>query len=312
MDFMDLEGTRGGVWAALWTELLTRLTSFSSSLAGLNATSASSLSIGTGAKSFTLDQATVEFPEDVVVRARRASDPTAYMVGTVSAAAAGSVELAVTSTGGSGGPYTDWILTVDLTTVPSPMTPRAVTGAGTVVSTDLGQIIYCTSTATLAFDAVATLGSGFWCTIVCGSGVRTLDPNGSEQIDGRSRIKLLAGESAIVAVVDGALKVIAAKGYGQGLRMWPSVVTGAFDIEDGFIYRVDTTSAIAIGMLQDGAGDGAQFQIIDAKGTFPTYSCFVDAYSAGYDTIKGDGSYELDVMGATFTRTEATADWGVS
>lgn len=311
-DFSDLEGTRGGVWADLWTTLLSRLTALFSSLAGLNATSVTPNSIGTGAKSFTLSPSTVTFPEGVVVRARRASDASTYMLGPVTTSAAGSVTITVPTgaTGGSGGDYTDWILTVDLTTQPASMAPRAISGAGTVGTGDKGGVLYCSTTATLAFTAVATLGEGFWCVVVNDSGIRTLDPNGSEQIDGRSRIKLAPGDAVMVAVVDGALKVVASKGYGQGLRMWPAVVSGTFDLEDGWAYRVDTSGGIAIGMLVDGAGDGARFKLIDYMRTFGTNSCWIDAYSAGYDTVVGEGSHELDVGTQEFVRTEATADWG--
>jgi len=60
------------------------------------------------------------------------------------------------------------------------------TAAYTVVSGDLGAIINCTSgTFTVSLTAAASLGSGFNCTIWnTGTGTITIDPSGSETIDG--------------------------------------------------------------------------------------------------------------------------------
>ena len=183
-------------------------------LLGLSATSTTSLSIGTGSKTFALTPSTREFQVDTLIRARRAADAAAYMVGLATAASAGSLTINAVATGGSGGPYTDWIVTVDLTAAPAGMVSRALTGAGTVISTDKGGIIYCTGTFSLAFDAVATLGADFWCSIVNISGTTTLDPASADLIDGASTIALTAGQAVIVAVVNGAIRVVAAKGYG--------------------------------------------------------------------------------------------------
>jgi hypothetical protein len=60
------------------------------------------------------------------------------------------------------------------------------TGAYTVVAGDAGSIINCTSgTFTVSLTAAATLGSGFNCYIWnTGTGTITIDPNGTEQVDG--------------------------------------------------------------------------------------------------------------------------------
>lgn len=60
------------------------------------------------------------------------------------------------------------------------------TGTYTVVSGDLGSIINCTSgTFTVSLTAAATLGSGFYCWIWnTGTGVISIDPNGTETVDG--------------------------------------------------------------------------------------------------------------------------------
>ena len=60
------------------------------------------------------------------------------------------------------------------------------TGAYTVVAGDLGTIINCTSgTFTVSLTAAATLGSGFNCWVWnTGTGVITINPNGTETVDG--------------------------------------------------------------------------------------------------------------------------------
>ena len=60
------------------------------------------------------------------------------------------------------------------------------TAAYTVVSGDLGAIINCTAnTFTVSLDPAATLGAGFNCWIWnTGTGVITIDPNGTETVDG--------------------------------------------------------------------------------------------------------------------------------
>jgi hypothetical protein len=74
----------------------------------------------------------------------------------------------------------------------SPITISNKTGAYTVVAGDLGTIINCTSgTFTVSLTAAATLGSGFNCWVWnTGTGAITIDPAGSETIDGSTTIIL--------------------------------------------------------------------------------------------------------------------------
>lgn len=54
----------------------------------------------------------------------------------------------------------------------------------TILPADNMTLIACTTAITLSFSAVATLGNGFFCTVLATSGSVILDPNGSETIDG--------------------------------------------------------------------------------------------------------------------------------
>jgi len=73
-------------------------------------------------------------------------------------------------------------------------------GAYTVASSDRGKVINCTSgTFTLTVTAAATLGDGFAFGVKnSGTGTVTINPNGSELIDGVASVDLLPGESCLV------------------------------------------------------------------------------------------------------------------
>lgn len=76
----------------------------------------------------------------------------------------------------------------------------AKTGAYTVVAADKKKLIDATSgTWTLSLTAAATLGDGFWFAVKnSGTGVITIDPDGSETIDGSTTITLDTGQSCFV------------------------------------------------------------------------------------------------------------------
>ena len=74
----------------------------------------------------------------------------------------------------------------------------------TVVAADIGKTFLCSGTFSVAFDAASTLGSSFYCTIInTGSGTITLDPSGTEVINGLTTFVLAVGQSCDV-FCDGA------------------------------------------------------------------------------------------------------------
>lgn len=90
---------------------------------------------------------------------------------------------------------------------PATLTIANKTAAYTVVADDLGKIINCTANSfTVAFTAAATLGAGFnftvWNTSSSSSDQITINPAGSETIDGLATLILRRGEGMQI-VCDG-------------------------------------------------------------------------------------------------------------
>ena len=90
----------------------------------------------------------------------------------------------------------------------SALTIEAKTSAYTVVAGDLGKVINCTAnTFTVSLTAAGTLGAGFnvviWNTSATNTHAITIDPNGSETIDGLATLILRRGEGMQV-VCDGS------------------------------------------------------------------------------------------------------------
>lgn len=76
----------------------------------------------------------------------------------------------------------------------------AKTGAYTVTTSDRGKTINATSgTWSLALPAAATAGDGFSVILInSGAGVITIDPNGSEQVDGATTKTVAAGTGVLI------------------------------------------------------------------------------------------------------------------
>lgn len=78
-----------------------------------------------------------------------------------------------------------------------PYTFNNRTAAYTVVASDLGKVVNCTTgTFTVSLTSAATLGSGFNCWVWnSGAGTITIDPASSETIDGSATVSLAANQT---------------------------------------------------------------------------------------------------------------------
>jgi hypothetical protein len=151
-----------------------------------------------GTKSWTLAAATTL--RAGTYRVYSASAPTNYMVGTLAADLVAGTAFSITvAFAGGAGTFTDWIIARVDANGRFPITSK--TGAYTAVQADIGAIIKCSGTWTLSLTAAATLGAGWWCVVHVTSGTVTIDPNGSETIDGAAT---KAVTTSLLLYTDGA------------------------------------------------------------------------------------------------------------
>lgn len=98
----------------------------------------------------------------------------------------------------------------------------------TAVYADMASMFRFTATATLALTAAATLGANWWCEVKADGGTVTIDPNGSELINGASTYTVYNGQSATIACDDTGFQVISMTGVEEHIRT--QTFTAASDV----------------------------------------------------------------------------------
>lgn len=161
------------------------------------------------------------------------------------------------------------------------------TGAYTVVATDRGKVIMCSGTWTLSLAAVATLGDGFVVEIAnTGTGVITIDPNLSEQIDGASTLAL-AARMSLVVYCDGVKLVT----FGRG-------GVGTFNTRSGAVTLTSTDISNAGGSVSGHTHSEYVSKDVGAVGV----GCFATAvtFTAGFTVASGGtaAGSSLEIMGS--------------
>ena len=68
----------------------------------------------------------------------------------------------------------------------------------TIVKADMGNLMRFTGAATANLTAAATVGDNWWCVVRADGGAVTIDPDGSETIDGAATLALADGEFAVI------------------------------------------------------------------------------------------------------------------
>lgn len=172
-------------------------------LSNTNATSSTSLSIATGSRNLTIETGKAIVAGQFVIVASTINPITNYMFGQVSSynSVTGALVVNVTIVNGSG-TFNSW--NVALSGFPRVfeynMIRQPVGSATTLNQGFKGYFIDVTSgTFTLSFSAASSLGDGWWCYIRNGgTGDVTLDPNGTETIDGVTSFIMYPGEVRVV------------------------------------------------------------------------------------------------------------------
>jgi hypothetical protein len=163
----------------------------------LRATSSTSLSIGTGAKVFTIAAGKQFLANDLVMVTR--SGGAQWMYALVTSYASTTLTLSVQQVSGSG-TFTDWV--IGPCGVPGSagsvysMVQIALAGSYTAVAADKGKAII--GTGTLNLSAFATLANGWFSYVKASAGDVTIDPSGAETINGASTYVVKSGNTALI------------------------------------------------------------------------------------------------------------------
>lgn len=171
-------------------------------------------------------------------------------------------------------------------------------GSYTVVDDDFAKTFKCSSSFTLALTAAATLGDGFVFEVRnTGSGVITIDPNSTEQIDAATTLVLVPGESCRIWCDGSAFYTI-----GHNRR----------DIQQNSQSAAYTTVAADAGkhILHPSADTTARVWTIDSNANVPypigTAITFVNQNAGGVITIAiTSDTMRLAGAGTTGSRTLA-------
>lgn len=181
----------------------------------------------------------------------------------------------------------------------------AKTGAYSVVAADKGKLINATTgTWTLSLLAAATAGDGFTVGIKnSGSGVITVDPNLTEQVDGGSTLAVNAGES-LVLYCDGTAWQSVGKSSGvPSGTLTPyagsSTPSGWLLCDGSAVSRTTYASLFTAISTTYGVGDGSStFNLPDLRGRVPVGKDNMGGSAASRVTTAGSG-----IDGATLGAT---------
>ena len=163
--------------------------------------------------------------------------------------------------------------------------------AYTVVADDLGHLIRGTATFTLSLTAAATLGGGFYFYVRADGGAMTIDPNGSETIDGATTHVLADGESATIFCDGSAFYMVKGNNGGSLGGRRNKIIDGNFD----FWFEGTSHSTVGYGSATMWVND------------FGNSACTVSrqSFALGQTDVPGNPSYFL--RAAVTTSSNASA-----
>lgn len=267
----------------------------------LRGTSTTSLAVSAGTKTLTT-QTGKQFTAGNYVTISRTSSPTTLMHGVVTSYSGSTLTVEVATIAGSG-TFTDW--TIALSGASGEQGPSgngvmpyvAKTGAYTVVTTDRGSLIDCTSgTFTLGFQACATLGAD-WSVYIrnSGAGIITLDPNGGETIDGAATYTLYPNGIVIVQCTASALRVAVGMAKQRRLPILSATAAAAVPVTamEDISFGVNASIGINATQVRYGSGlfvaSGAASAYVASSSDGVTWTLRSMPSSANW-TVSSDGT----------------------
>jgi len=201
----DVNNFFGGLLQAFVTQTNETATAINAQLnfaiTSVTATSSTSVLIDTGSKSFTIETGK-SFVIGMEVKVASTVNPANYMRGIIASYNIDSGALVVTvATKGGSGTLASWSISLIATENTAKTTPISTrTGDTILAGADAGTLIDVSSgTFSQTFTAAATLGAGWYVYYRNrGTGTVTLDPSGSETIDGLTTGVLLPGMAGMI------------------------------------------------------------------------------------------------------------------
>jgi hypothetical protein len=289
---------------------------------GTQATSITGMTISNISQSFTLQQTGKNFVVGQWVTIADATNPsTSWMAGGITAFNSGTGNITVNVVMSVGAAtLSNWVVTAASAFVETPtFGGRSARTSNTILAgSDLGKLIDITSgTFTQTFTAAATLGGNWFCHIRnSGTGDITLDPNGSELIDGLTSYVMYPGETRLVTcdgtgfytiVLKSFYKVFTATGTfvkPPGYEMFSGVMWGGGGGGDGgfggggggcsqFDFHASVIGASQSVTIGGGAAAGA-------KGGDTSFIFTTQGGGRGNNAFEGGSAYGTSVAAAPF------------
>lgn len=227
------------------------------------ATSTTSMSISSGSKAFTLAQTGKNFVVGQWVAITDLASPsTNWMNGAITAFNSGTGDITVNvSVIAGSGTFSSWAVSQSSPNLQYTYQGRDVRTSNVALTVgDIGKLIDITSgTFTQTFSAASTLGNKWWCYLRnSGTGDITLDPNGSELIDGLTSYVMYPGETRLVTCDGTGFYTIVLTGYystftASGTWIKPP----GYAAHSGFIWGGGGGGTCSGGTYSGGGGGGA-------------------------------------------------------
>ena len=231
---------------------------------GTQATSNSSMTIGAVSQSFVLQQTGKAFVVGQWVNITDSTNPSVnWMAGAITAfnSGTGAITVNVVTAVGTG-TLSSWVVVAASATTEAPTFSgrSARTSNSILVGSDIGKLIDITSgTFAQTFTAAATLGPNWFCYLRnSGSGDITLDPNGSEQIDGLTSYIMYPGETRLVTCNGTGFYSIVLTGYFKTFtasNTW--VKPPGYAAHSGYLWAGGGGGSVGGGTYVAGSGGGS-------------------------------------------------------